>query len=433
MSLHRVVIVGGGFAGLAAAKGLRGSDLQVTLVDRRNFHLFQPLLYQVATGALSPGDITMSLRSILKAHGNTTVLMAEVRDLDVSRRRIVLDCGELEYDTLVVAAGVRHHYFGHPEWEERAPGLKTIEDATTIRGRILQAFEDAERADDEEERRRLLTFVVVGGGPTGVELAGAIGELARQTLKRDFRRFDPATARILLVEGTARVLSPYPAELSTAAERSLARLGVEVLRETLVVGVGPRDVTLKQAERSWSVASGTVLWAAGVQPSRLAERIAGATGTEPGPGGRVAVAPDCSVPGHPEILVLGDMSYLEDRVGTPLPGVAPVAMQQGRYAARLIRNRLAGRPTFPFRYLNRGSLAVIGRAAAVAHLGRLKFSGHLAWLFWLFAHIMYLVGFANRLLVMFQWAYGYFTRGRGARLITGPWKPRGNGEGDGAD
>jgi len=418
---HRVVIVGGGFAGLNAARSLRRTAIDLTLVDRRNFHLFQPLLYQVATGGLSPADISAPLREVLKRHGNATVLLDEAVDLDPTARRLVLvQSGALPYDTLIVATGVRHHYFGNPQWEARAPGLKSVEDATAVRGRILQAFEDAELAVSDEERRRLLTFVVVGAGPTGVELAGAIGELARHTLRSDFRRYDPARSRILLVEGVDRVLPPYPERLSRAARRDLERLGVEVLTGTLVAEMGPDGVTLERGGERWRQAAGTVLWAAGVQAAPFAETLARRTAAEADRSGRIVVDGDCSIPGHPEILVLGDMARLDDERGQPLPGVAPVAMQQGRYAARRVRDRLAGRETPPFRYRDKGSLAVIGRAAAVADLGRWKLSGPVAWLLWLFVHIMYLVGFANRVLVLVQWAQSYITRGRGARLITDP-------------
>jgi len=424
MERHRVVIVGGGFAGLNAARRLDHPRIDLTLVDRRNFHLFQPLLYQVATGGLSPADICAPLRKVVSRQADTRVLLDEAVDVDAAARRVVLRGGSLPYDTLVVAAGSHHHYFGHPEWEARAPGLKTVEDATTIRSRILRAFELAETAESDEERRRLLTFVLVGGGPTGVELAGAIGELAHYTLRKDFRRYDPAAARILLVEGLGRVLPPYPEPLSARARRDLERLGVEVLTDTFVDDVGDGRVTLRRkgedGEERREEPAGVILWTAGVQAPALAERLAEATGAETDRSGRIRVAPDCSIPGHPEVLVLGDMARFEGEDGHTLPGVAPVAMQQGRYAAKLVKRRLAGRPTKPFRYQDKGTLAVIGRAAAVADLGRLRFSGLLAWLLWLFIHIMYLVGFANRVLVLIQWAQAYVTRGRGARLITDP-------------
>lgn len=431
MDRHRVVIVGGGFAGLNAARRLNDPRIDLTLVDRRNFHLFQPLLYQVATGGLSPAEISAPLRRVLRRQRNTRVLLDQAVDVDPDGRLLRLErtCA-LPYDTLVVAVGARHHYFGHPEWEERAPGLKTVEDATTIRSRILRAFEEAELAEDQAERRRLLTFVIVGAGPTGVELAGAIGELARHTLRPDFRRFDPAQARILLVEGLDRVLPPYPPALSTRARHDLERLGVEVLTGTMVDGLGPSSVSLARGEERWEEPAGTVLWAAGVQAPPLVARLAERTRAETDRNGRIVVAPDCSIPGRPEILVLGDAAHFEGPDGEPLPGIAPVAIQQGSYAARLVRRRLDGRSTPPFRYRNKGLLAVIGRAAAVADLGFWRFSGFPAWLLWLFVHILYLVGFANRVLVLVQWAQSYLARGRGARLITDPREgPGGPGPG----
>ncbi|MGB6994037.1 MAG: NAD(P)/FAD-dependent oxidoreductase, partial [Thermoanaerobaculia bacterium] len=411
-------IVGGGFAGLQAARGLGKTPVDVTLVDRRNFHLFQPLLYQVATGGLSPGEISAPLRAVLKRQTNTTVLLGEIVDIDPDRFHVILNDRELPYDTLIVAAGARHHYFGHSEWEEAAPGLKTIENATEIRGRILGAFEAAELETDPELRQSLLTFVIVGAGPTGVELAGAIGELARYTMKREFRHIDPSAARILLVEGSDRVLPPYKPELSAAAQRSLERLGVEVLPRVLVADIGDISVTLRRENETWRVAAATVLWAAGVQPSPLANVLSERAGAKVDRTGRIEVTGNCTIPGHPEILVLGDMAHHTGPDGQPLPGVAPVAMQQGKYAARLIARRLAGKTTTDFKYRNWGELAVIGRAAGVADLGVFHFSGYFAWLLWLFVHIMYLVGFANRILVLFQWAYSYITRGRGARIIA---------------
>jgi NADH dehydrogenase len=417
---HRVVIVGGGFGGINAARRLDDPRIDLTLVDRRNFHLFQPLLYQVATGGLSPAEIAAPLRAVLHRQKGTRVLLDEALDVDPEARRLVLAGGSVPYDTLIVAAGVSHNYFGHPEWEERAPGLKTVEDATTIRSRILRAFEEAEAEEDDRERRRLLTFVIVGAGPTGVELAGAIGELARHTLRQDFRRYDPASARILLVDGLGRVLPTYPEDLSAAARGSLERLGVEVHTGTLVEDLSRVAVTFKAGERLWTEAAGTILWTAGVKAAPLARALAERTGAQTEKSGKIDVGPDLSIPGHPEILVLGDMAHLEDAEGEPLPGIAPVAIQQGKYAAGLVRRRLAGEQVPPFRYRDKGLLAVIGRAAAVADLGFWRFSGLLAWLLWLFVHIMYLVGFANRVLVLTQWAQSYIARGRGARIITDP-------------
>jgi len=417
---HRVVIVGGGFGGLYTAQALKRAPLEVTLVDRRNFHLFQPLLYQVATGGLSPGEIASPLRGVLNRQRNTRVLLGEVVGFDVVGRRVLLSDGEVPYDTLVVAAGARHHYFGHPEWEALAPGLKTIEDATEIRRRVFLAFEAAERETDPELRRSWLTFVIVGAGPTGVELAGALSEIARHTLREDFRNIDSRDARIVLVEGTDRVLPPYRPDLSRKAARALARLDVAVRTGAVVTAIDPDVVTLRAGERTEQIRTRTVLWGAGVQASPLAALLARAAGAETDRVGRVLVAPDLSVPGHPEIFAIGDMACFTHQMGTALPGVAQVAMQQGRYVARLVQARLADRTLPSFRYRDRGSMAVIGRGAAVADLGLVRFNGHLAWLAWLFIHLLYVVEFENRLLVLMQWGWNYFTWNRGARLITGP-------------
>jgi NADH dehydrogenase len=412
------VILGGGFAGLNAAAALGREPVRVTLVDRRNFHLFQPLLYQVATGGLSPADITSPLRSVLKRHGNTTVLQAAVVDLEPEARRVVLSDGAIDYDFLLVATGVDHHYFGRNDWRRNAPGLKSVEDALEMRARVLSAFERAEREADPTERGRLLRFVVVGGGPTGVELAGAIGELARHTLSGEFRGIDPARAEVVLVEVGPRILSSYPEPLSAAAVRSLARLGVTVRTGTAVAEIDDRGAVLRRDGRDERLASATVLWAAGVRPTPPPGILARKVGCELDRAGRVRVAPDLSVPGRPEILVLGDLAHVLDEKGRPVPAVAPAAMQMGRHAARTIRARLRGEAAPAFRYVDKGNLAVIGRAAAVADLGRLRFQGYPAWLLWLFIHIMYLVEFENRVLVFVQWAFSYFTRKRGARLIT---------------
>jgi NADH dehydrogenase len=414
----RVVIVGGGFGGLYAARSLRRAPVEVTLVDRRNFHLFQPLLYQVATGGLSPADIASPLRSVLRAQPNVTVLLGEVTDFDVAGRRLILSDGELHYDLLIVAAGSRHHYFGNEQWAAVAPGLKTIEDATEIRRRLLLAFETAEREPHPSRRAAWMTFVVVGGGPTGVELAGAVAEIARDTLRKDFRSIDARTSRILLLEGMAQVLPSYPAALAARAKASLERLGVGVRLETRVVDVGPSQVTVRGAGGEERIATRTVLWAAGVRADALAERLSRAAGSETDPAGRLIVEPDLTLPGHPEILVIGDMAHFRQD-GAPLPALAPVAMAEGRYAARVVRARILGREPAPFRYRDKGTMATIGRSHAVADLGWLRFSGFPAWLVWLFVHLMYLVEFENRLLVLIQWAWSYFTRNRGARLITG--------------
>jgi NADH dehydrogenase len=418
MSRHRVVIIGGGFGGLYAARCLRRAPVDLTLVDRRNFHLFQPLLYQVATAGLSPADISSALRWILRRQRNARVWLAEAVDIDAGARRVLLTDGEVPYDSLIVATGVTHHYLGHDEWERKAPGLKTIEDATEIRRRILKAFEEAERAHDPAQRDAQLSFVVVGAGPTGVELAGAVAELANQTMQRDFRAIDTSGTRVLLVEAADRVLPSYPADLSGKAARSLARLGVEVRTGALVTEISERAVTLHSAGADESVPTRTVLWAAGVRASPLGGAVAMATGASLDDVGRVIVEPDLSVSGHPELFVIGDLANFQHQTGAPLPGVAPVAMSQGRYVSKVITRRLRGRSVRQFRYFDKGQLATIGRAAAVADFGRLRFSGYPAWLLWLFVHLMYLVEFENRALVFLQWAWNYLTRHRGARLIA---------------
>jgi NADH dehydrogenase len=416
---HRVVIIGGGFGGLYAAKRLRRAPVRVTLLDRRNFHLFQPLLYQVATGGLSPANIAAPLRAVLKRQKNTEVLLAEVTGIDVAGRRVLLRDGAISYDSLIVAAGARHHYFGNPQWEQFAPGLKTIEDATEIRRKILLAFEAAERETDPEDRRKWMTFVVVGAGPTGVELAGTIGELAHHTLRNNFRHINPAQARILLLEGADRVLPPYPEKLSGKAAQSLDRLGVTVWTGAVVTDVRPDRVTVRRGGQTEEISTYTVLWSAGVQASPLASQLAKATGAEIDRAGRIVIEPDLTLPGHPEIFVIGDMAHYRQPSGQPLPGVAQVAIQQGRYAADHIQARFRGKSLAPFRYKDLGSMATIGRGAAVADFGWLRFSGFLAWLAWLFVHLINLVGFQSRLLVLLQWAVNYLTRNRSARLITG--------------
>jgi len=424
---HRVVIVGGGFAGLEVARALPRGGFVATVVDRRNFHLFQPLLYQVATGGLSPADIATPLRAVLARRPNVTVLRGEVVDVDPATRAVVLaDGARLAYDTLVVATGTTHDYFGRDDLARRAPGLKTLEDATAIRSRILDAFEHAERDDDPESRRDRLTFVVVGGGPTGVELAGAIGELARATLRDNFRRFDPASARVVLVEAGEDVLPSFPPGLRRAARRSLESLGIEVRTGTRLVAADRSGVTVASGSAETRIPCSVVLWAAGVRASALGGVLRDRVGAELDRAGRVIVNPDATVPGHPDIFVLGDLARLEDSAGRPLPGIAPVAMQMGRYAARAIVERADGRSPAPFRYRDKGSLAVIGRAAAVAWFGRVRVTGYPAWLLWLFVHLLYLVEFENRLLVLVQWGWNYLTRNRSARLITGP-DPDANG------
>jgi NADH dehydrogenase len=416
---HHVVIIGGGFAGLQAALALRKAPVQITLVDRRNFHLFQPLLYQVAMGGLSPANIATPLRALFKNQKNAEVFLAEAVDFDLAGKRVLLSDGELTYDTLIVAAGTRDHYFGHDDWEKLAPGLKSIEDATEIRRRVLLAFEAAERATDPEKRQALLTFVIIGGGPTGVELSGALGELAHHTLRNNFRHIRPSDARIILVEGMDRVLPPYPPKLSVRAAASLAELGVTVRTGTVVTDLKAEAVTVRTGDQTETILSHTVLWAAGVRASPLGPALAKAANVVPDRAGRVPVQPDLTVAGHPQVFVLGDLASCPDQTGKPLPGVAPVAMQQGRYVADLIRRRLAGKDRSPFRYHDKGKLATIGRSAAVADLGFVQLSGFFAWLIWLFVHLLYLVGFQNRLLVLMQWAWNYITRNRSARLVTG--------------
>jgi NADH dehydrogenase len=425
---HRVVVVGGGFGGLAAARRLRRDDVEVTLVDRRNFHLFQPLLYQVATGALAAGEIATPLRANLRRRKNVQVVLGEATGFDLAGRRVVVadvdgaGARELEYDTLIVAGGATHAYFGHGEWAPLAPGLKTIEDAFEIRRRILVAFELAESVEDPTARASWLTFVVVGGGPTGVELAGQIAEIARDTLRHDFRTIDPRSARIVLVEGEDRVLPAMHPRLSAKAKRSLERLGVTVELDRLVSDVDRRGVTIQPrvgaAER---IASRTVIWAAGVRASELARALAEQSGAELDRAGRVTVSPRLTLPGHPEVFALGDMVRVSDGEGGVLPllGVAPTAMQQGRYAARVVTRRLRGKADpRPFRYRDKGNLATIGRLRAVGDVKGVRLSGFIAWFAWLGVHLYYLTGLQNRLHVFIRWTASFVTRGRGARLIT---------------
>jgi NADH dehydrogenase len=416
---HRVVIIGGGFAGLGVARRLRRAPVDITLVDRRNFHLFQPLLYQVATGGLSPANISAPLRSVLKRQPNTRVMLGEACDVDLRARRVVLSDDSLEYDTLVVATGTTHHYFGHDAWEHWAPGLKSIEDATEMRRRILLAFEMAERARAPEEVRELLTFVVVGGGPTGVELAGAIAEIARDTLRHEFRSINPADAQILLVEGTDRVLPSYPADLSLKAQQQLKQLGVTVRTGATVREIQPQQVVIQTHDLVERVATRTVLWAAGVTASPLGRRITEAAELAADRAGRVPVQPDLTVPGYRQVFVIGDLACCADAQGRPLPGVAPVALQQARHVARTIRNRMRNRPTPPFRYRDVGTMATIGRHRAVAVCGPFHLSGYLAWVAWLLIHVINLVEFRDRVFVTLEWAWNYLTWNRGARLITG--------------
>jgi NADH dehydrogenase len=417
--IQRIVIIGGGFGGLHAAKGLRNSPFHVTLIDKRNFHLFQPLLYQVATGGLSPGDIASPLRAVFHRYKNIHVIMAEVVDIDTHNRKVILKDGEVEYDILIVSAGSSHHYFGNKTWAGIAPGLKTIEDAIAIRHRVLQAFEIADRETDPQKKQDMLTFVVIGGGPTGVEIAGAIAELARSTLKDDFRNIDPPNSKIILVEMGDRLLSTFPPELSNKAQKSLTRLGVRVMTGTRITGITDGAVTIEPDNRETVIKTRTILWCAGVKASQLGQVIAGGCGVQPDKQGRVPVQPDLSIPGHPEIFVIGDLANFSHQEGKPLPGVATVAMQEGQYVAGLLKKRFKGKKTVPFHYRHKGDLAVIGRNSAVAHIKGFRFGGTLAWFTWALIHIRFLIEFDNKLLVLTQWAWNYFTRKRGARLITG--------------
>jgi NADH dehydrogenase len=416
---HRVVIIGGGFGGLSAALKLKRAPVEVTLIDRCNYHLFQPLLYQVATGALSPANIASPLRDILKHQKNARVLLAEATRIDAVNRRVILSDGEVDYDTLVVSAGASHQYFGHAEWEQFAPGLKTIEDATDMRRRILLAFEAAERESDPQKLRAWMTFVIAGGGPTGVELAGALGEIANDSLRQDFRNIKPSEARIILVEGADYVLPTYPAQLSIAARKMLERLGVTVRTKTMVTDVRADSVTVREGDRTETIPTRTILWAAGVLASPLGRGLARDFGAPLDKAGRVLVEPDLTVPNHPEIFVVGDLASFSHGVTKPLPGVAQTAIQQGRYVAKTIRRRLQGRKVDPFHYFDKGNLATIGRGAAVADLNWIRLSGIPAWLIWIFIHLAYIIEFQNRLLVLVQWAWLYITYNRSARLITG--------------
>jgi NADH dehydrogenase FAD-containing subunit len=409
---EHIVIIGGGFGGLTAALALRNVPARVTLIDRRNYHLFQPLLYQVATAGLSPADIASPIRGILRCQRNTTVLLGKVTGVDVAGKAVLIDERRVTYDQLVIATGARHAYFNHDEWERFAPGLKKIDDATDIRGRILLAFERAENSSDERERRRLLTFVIVGGGPTGVEMAGAIAELARRALSTDFRNIDPRAARVVLVESGSRVLAAFPETLSAAAKRALERLGVEVLLGTRVSRCGPEGVIISN---DW-IEADTIIWAAGVMASAAAKWL----GAEQDHAGRVVVECDLTLNRHPEIFVIGDTAHVKAGNGEPLPGIAPVAKQQGAYVARVIAERVGHRPApAPFRYRHFCTMATIGRKSAVADFGNFRLSGFIAWLLWGVVHVYFLVGFRNRIAVLMGWLWAYVTFERGARLITG--------------
>ena len=418
---HRVVVVGGGFGGLQAAQHLATADVELTIVDRRNFHLFQPLTYQVATGALSPGEVASPLRAIFRRHRNVRVLMAEVTGFDLDGRRADLASGSLPYETLIVAGGSHYSYFGHDDWRIYAPEVKSLESAIATRARLLKAFEDAETEPDRERRRALLSFVVVGAGPTGVEMAGQIAELARSTLRGEFRSIDPDDCRVLLIETFDRVLTTFPPSLSRKAARSLESLGVTLLLERTVVDIDEESVTVAASDGATErIPARNAIWAAGVEASSLASQLGELSGADVDRAGRVTIEPDLTLPGHPEVMALGDMVRVRSRHGgvQELLGVAPVAMQQGRYAAKLVRARLEGQAIGPFRYLDKGNLATIGRARAVADLHAIRLSGFPAWAAWLVVHLFYLIGFQNRLIVVIRWFISFATRGRGARLIT---------------
>lgn len=416
---HKVVIIGGGFGGLYTAKTLAKANVSITLIDQRNFHLFQPLLYQVATGTLSPADISSPLRAVFRRSKNTRVLLGKVSDIDPKKQEVILDDQVVPYDTLVVATGANHSYFGKDEWKAFAPGLKTVEDAIEIRRRIFTAFEAAERETDPEKRKALLTFVIVGGGPTGVELAGAIAELAYKTLQEDFRNINTSEAQILLLQGGNRILPYISPKLSTAATSALGKLGVEIRTNTRVTNIENDIVTFKSGDEVEEIPSKTVLWAAGVQGSSMGKVLAERTGVECDPSGRVIVEPDLSVKGYKNIFVVGDLANFSHQTGKPLPGVAPVATQQGEYVAGLIQGKLQGYTLPQFHYNDVGSLAMIGQNLAVVDLGLIKLTGFIAWVFWLVIHIYFLIEFDTKLVVVIQWAWNYITRNRRSRLITG--------------
>jgi NADH dehydrogenase len=413
---HRVVILGAGFGGLSAAKGLAGAPVDVTVIDRRNYHLFQPLLYQVATAALSPADIAEPIRSILRRQTNARVLLGRVQDIDRQTREVLLEDGRrIAFDSLIVATGARHAYFGHDEWETFAPGLKKVDDATHIRRRILLAFEKAEMATDEESRKRLLTFVVIGAGPTGVEMVGAMAELAKMALAADFRAIDPRQAHILLVEAADRVLTAFPESLSDKARAQLEKMGVQLLLNSKVTDCDDHGIEIENHDGRRYIPAATVIWAAGVQASPAAKWL----GVGDDRAGRVSVTPHLTLPDDPRIFVIGDTALAHGADGKQLPGVAPVAKQQGAYVARIIRRGLAGKSIRPFAYRNYGNLATIGRKAAIADFGWLRLSGTIAWLLWGIVHIFFLIGFRNRIFVLLSWLWAYFTFHRGSRLITG--------------
>jgi len=419
---HRVIVLGGGFGGLSAVQRLKRAPVEVTLIDRRNFHLFQPLMYQIATGSLSPGEIAAPLRGVLSRQKNTQVLLGEVSDIDPAAKKIqLLDGAIFDYDSLIVATGSQTSYYGNDSWREWAPSLKSVEEATAIRHKILYAFERAERAATHEESRAWLTFVIVGAGATGMELAGALAEIANETLKNDFRHINPSEARILLVEGGPRVLPSFPEDLSAKAEQLVSKLGVEVMKGVMVTNIGANGVTFRRGDNTESLAAHTVLWAGGVETTTFGKKLAQRTHAETDKSGRIKVNPDLTIPNYPDIFIVGDLAHSTDKKdGKPLPGVAQVAIQGGAYAAKTIKSRIERKKAEDaFHYFNKGDMAVIGRAAAVANIFGFHLSGFIAWFTWLFVHLMYIVEFQNRVMVFIQWGFEYLTFSRGARLITG--------------
>jgi NADH dehydrogenase len=417
---HRVLILGGGFAGLVATQTLKRADVDITLLDKRNFHLFQPLLYQVATGSLSPAEIAAPIRAVLSRQKNVEVLLGEAVDIDPQAKKVLLADGDaFPYDTLIIATGSQTSYYGNDQWRENAPSLKSVEEATRMRHKLLYAFERAERAETEDEERSWLSFVIVGAGATGLELAGAIAEIAHHTLKHDFRRIRPQEARIILMEGGPRVLPPYPEDLSAKAEKLVKHLGVEIMLGAFVTNIDEEGVSYKHGDASGNVPARTVFWAGGVTATPFAHKVAERLNAETDRSRRFKVNPDLTLPNHPEIFVLGDLSLAQDAKGHFLPGVAQVAIQGGRYAGKLIKARLAGQKLPPFKYFDKGDMAVIGRAAAVANVFGVHVSGFIAWCIWLFIHLIYIVEFQSRIIVLIQWGFLYLTFSRSARLITG--------------
>jgi NADH dehydrogenase len=418
---HRVIVLGGGFGGLSAVQKLKRAPVEVILIDRRNFHLFQPLMYQIATGSLSPGEIAAPLRGVLSRQKNTQVLLGEVSDIDPAAKKVqLLDGAVFDYDSLIVATGSQTSYYGNDAWREWAPSLKSVEEATAIRHKILYAFERAERAATHEESRAWLTFVIVGAGATGLELAGALAEIANETLKHDFRHIDPREARILLVEGGPRVLPSFPEDLSAKAEKLVTKLGVEVMKGVMVTTIDANGVTFRRGDKTESLAAHTVLWAGGVETTTFGRKLAQRTHAETDRSGRIKVNPDLTIPNYPDIFIVGDLAHATDKDGKPMPGVAQVAIQGGAFVAKTIKARIENKkPDRAFHYFNKGDMAVIGRAAAVANIFGFHLSGFIAWFTWLFVHLIYIVEFQNRVMVFIQWGFEYLTFSRGARLITG--------------